>query len=574
MNEITLDTLFVGEITGSFSIPSYQRGYRWGENEIYRLLDDIHESADNYCLQPIVLKKTEEGYEVIDGQQRLTSLYLIYKYFEKKSNGFIKGPAFAITYEIRNGSGDFLKTLDNTKMNDNIDFYHMMNAFNYIKKWFEEKMGDKSTIVTSINEKLDNKVKVIWYVVDNNEDSIALFTRLNIGKIPLTNAELVKAMFLSKSNTLMTKEKQSEIALQWDAIERELHNDSLWYFLANDDSQKNATRINLLLDLIVGKPKNYIDEYYTFFKFQELKTSINLNNVWSKINLTFSILKDWYEDHELYHKIGYLIASKHMPLRSIYDLNNGKNKGDFKKELDKEIKKSISFKKPYSELTYESTTDQKNIFLLLLLFNVESIRKIDDKSQRFAFNKFKSNSEHSGKWSLEHIHAQNSEGLNKDENKREWLKLHLESIKSVDSKNTSLISRIEQLLENVDRINSIEFTEIFDDISKILSTKGNVEFMHSLSNLALLNTSDNSALNNSTFDVKRGQIIALDKAGQYIPFCTKMVFLKYYTSSDNNLHFWSIEDRKNYIDAMNECLKQYLNAKISYDTNLEDPKNE
>ena len=48
------------------------------------------------------------------------------------------------------------------------------------------------------------------------------------------------------------------------------------------------------------------------------------------------------------------------------------------------------------------------------------------------------------------------------------------------------------------------------------------------------------------------------KNGQYIPFCTKMVFLKYYTPSDENqLHFWGHEDRKAYIQAINKVLSEY-----------------
>jgi len=78
-----------------------------------------------------------------------------------------------------------------------------------------------------------------------------------------------------------------------------------------------------------------------------------------------------------------------------------------------------------------------------------------------------------------------------------------------------------------------------------------------------LNISDNAALSNSTFDVKRNLVIEMDKAGQYIPFCTKMVFLKYYTSSgDNQLHFWGQADRDAYINAINSVLKDYLNEVI------------
>ena len=79
-----------------------------------------------------------------------------------------------------------------------------------------------------------------------------------------------------------------------------------------------------------------------------------------------------------------------------------------------------------------------------------------------------------------------------------------------------------------------------------------------------MNSSDNAALSNSTFDVKRNVIVEMDKKGQYIPFCTKMVFLKYYTpSEENQLHFWGQADRLAYVKAINEVLKDYLNEPIS-----------
>ena len=81
--------------------------------------------------------------------------------------------------------------------------------------------------------------------------------------------------------------------------------------------------------------------------------------------------------------------------------------------------------------------------------------------------------------------------------------------------------------------------------------------------MALLNSSDNAALNNSTFDVKRNKIIEMDKIGQYIPFCTKMVFLKYYTPSEKNqLHFQGQADRIAYVEAINRVLKNYLTDPI------------
>ena len=111
-----------------------------------------------------------------------------------------------------------------------------------------------------------------------------------------------------------------------------------------------------------------------------------------------------------------------------------------------------------------------------------------------------------------------------------------------------------------------EFEEIREKVVQALSVKGNVEYLHSISNLALLNTYDNAVLSNSTFDVKRNLIIEMDKKGQYIPFCTKMVFLKYYTpSKENQLHFWGEQDRRAYIEAINSVLEEYLEEEISVD---------
>lgn len=72
-------------------------------------------------------------------------------------------------------------------------------------------------------------------------------------------------MFLSKGlGTDMDKEKQEEISLQWDNMEKELHNDSLWYFLTNKTNVRYQTRIDLVLDLISGKPNDNREKYYTF----------------------------------------------------------------------------------------------------------------------------------------------------------------------------------------------------------------------------------------------------------------------------------------------------------------------
>ena len=196
ISQIKLEAKLVGEISGEFFVPSYQRGYRWGEDEVTRLLDDVYANGDKpYCLQPIVVKKQNNKYELIDGQQRLTTLYLIFKYMCVASGGFLfSAPKFSLEYETRNKSAKFLNELDMSQINDNIDFFFIGKAYQVIQEWFENR--NKQLAMINVAKYLSEKVRIIWYEVGEEADSIALFTRLNIGKIPLTSAELVKAMFL------------------------------------------------------------------------------------------------------------------------------------------------------------------------------------------------------------------------------------------------------------------------------------------------------------------------------------------------------------------------------------------
>jgi hypothetical protein len=299
--------------------------------------------------------------------------------------------------------------------------------------------------------------------------------------------------------------------------------------LTNLSSVNYQTRIDLILDLISNKPADCKEKYYTYFYFDDIKKNTKLIKIWEQIQHTFLILKDWYEDHELYHNIGYLIASKTKSLQDIYLLSKGDDKNitksQFKKELRAYIKGSITIDTNYSELSYESASDYTKISKLLLLFNVESVRKSDNHAQWFPFDKFKFQSSNKVSWSLEHIHAQQSEGMHKQEHWKEWIDLHIPSIEMLGSDNQALADEMKALFSK-QRVERQEFEEIQQKVIQQLSVQGNAEYMHTIANLALLNMSDNAALNNSTFDVKRNAIIEMDKSGQFIPFCTKLVFFE------------------------------------------------
>lgn len=563
MSDIKLQTRLVGNITGKFLIPSYQRGYRWTEKEVKLLLDDILcNGANPYSLQPVVVRNHGDYYELIDGQQRLTTIYLIYKYFHNASNGFFDDAKFSLSYETREQSENYLRNIDLSRRDDNIDFWFIANAYETIEHYFENR--NKSDW-TELNSFFDKNVRIIWYEVPETESAVDLFTRLNIGKIPLTSSELVKALFLRETDNEI-KKHQEEISLQWDNIERDLHDRRLWSFLSNEDGDRYSTRIDLLLDMMAKKNPAERDEYFTFFYFDDLaKTSGSLYKVWQEIHHTFLILKEWRYDHDLYHYIGYLIASGYMNLRDLYHDTKNFKKSEFLKYLKVKIKESIALvDKTYDELNYENGHLQ--IETLLLLFNVESVRTVDAGKQWFPFDKHKESY-----WSLEHIHAQQSKGLDTNEKIRLWLKDHILSL-SITGKDQNeisvLIEKMKALISDIDENPKKaqvrdRFEEIQDNVIALLSPPGG-EYIHSLGNLALLDCGDNAALSNYVFDAKRNIVIDWDKNGKYIPFCTKMAFFKYYTpSSDNQLHYWGARDRMAYLSAINDKLADYLDSPIT-----------
>jgi len=167
--EIKLDTKLVGDIEGHFFIPSYQRGYRWGEKEVTRLLNDIYKNGgNNYCLQPVVLRNNGDSYELIDGQQRLTTLFILLRYIQKEFKPRIK-VKYDLAYETRSDSAAFLKDIDESKAESNIDYFHIVQAYRTIDAWFK-RQKDEVVAADDMYGYLAKNVKVIWYEVGKSED--------------------------------------------------------------------------------------------------------------------------------------------------------------------------------------------------------------------------------------------------------------------------------------------------------------------------------------------------------------------------------------------------------------------
>lgn len=585
---MNLEEKIIGEIKGDFTIEAYQRGYRWGEDEVKHLLEDINEIPDGqkYCLQPVVVKNVNDKYELIDGQQRMTILYLIMKYL----NAYVD-INYSIEYTTRKsennhiGSKELLESIDKidlTLSSSNIDELFIKKSYGIIKAWFN---GEKPKMMSFAN-KLQKYVTIIWYEVDEDEDSVSIFTRLNIGKINLTNAELVKALFLSRGKKDsegryagnpygIEEKKQHEIALGWDSMEKDLHDVKFWSFITNEKSDRYPIRMELLFDMIEMKPGNE-SNFYTFNRFYErFKNSDNKYETWELIERYMQQLKEWYNDFDLFHHIGFLVATG-TSVKFLLDIamstDNPIKKSEFRLKVLEMIRQRMIFKVgeeeiDYAELNYEKHSEY--IQYVLLLFNVETIRQKGDENIRFPFDRYKNE----GTWSLEHIHAQNSESLKSNQEWKDWLEIHKKSLEGLEVSSEEkkqiddVISKMDVVISHIDEIGykgSIrdEFNAVAPAVINILSDGDDKSQMHTLSNMALLTVGENATLNNSTFDVKRMKIIDMDKAGDYIPICTRNVFMKYYSSSDTKLHFWSEEDRKGYICAMNNVLYDHKEEKI------------
>lgn len=572
-NYVILEAKPIGEIQGLFNIPAYQRGYRWEKTQVKTLLNDhlyqcmeANGQEKEYCLQPVVVQKRDESqYNLIDGQQRLTTIYILLRYAQHYFPFFKTN--FSFEYETRKDTQVFLDKMDPQLAQTNIDFFHIYQAYTTIKDWLEETFPADTNkqyfALSNLYKYINEKVKVIWYEVGSEVDPIALFTRLNVGKIQLTNAELIRALFLSDTPDGMENRKKYEMANQWDEIERQLRDDddAFWAFFTRKSVKDYPTRIDILFDLMFHKQDTEKDPLFTFFKMEERLKRSDKDSVWQEVISSFLQLKGWYKDNVYYHKIGYLIASGSLTMADLFDEARGKCKSEFMERLDELIAESITWctndKDSYWDL--DCHKDYNRICRILLLFNVLSTLG-NGSQQRFLFNKY--NNE---EWSIEHIHAQNSEGLKTVELQLEWLQLHLPSLKAIyrDEPDNELIKTVEQAIDSIRHNGSLvrsDFNDIFRRVVSDMSETTDTDYINTLPNLALLSCGHNTCLSNSTFDVKRNLIIKMDKRGEFIPYCTKMTFLKYYdNSSDVQVHFWGQKDREVYLQAIQNVIAPYYN---------------
>lgn len=613
-----------------FFIPRYQRGYRWGKQEITELLNDLKDystlvcNRENkiskfYCLQPIVVKEkswvnsnnnSKQGWEVIDGQQRLTTLFLILNFLEplRKNISFKHIPnkeqLYSLNFETREDSEIFFKNkkfVDGVRV-ENVDYYHISKAYEIISDWFEVNGANYEILNVLLKESYN--VSVIWYEAideksaeDKEKASIELFTRLNEGKIPLTDAELIKALLLQsdlypKDNIKYIKQRLFEIASEWDIIEANLQDEKMWLFI-NDFESTPSSRIELIFKMLAEKWNgyqnealiSYVDEdgkrvkpkHFEFMVFDKYLSNQRLancdedilmpiNTVWEEVKEIYNTLYDWYQDHTLYHYIGYLLANEKSKTKLIYELIGSETDKDiFLNNIKKRVAEKVKIVKldkdtnqpiELSSLVYGS--DNSSIISILLLFNVETLVKHDRENARFPFHLYKSEKI----TSIEHIHPQNPEEIVTDESRAlEWINSHQQSFNDLMTKlDSSILDKINFNLNSLKvkfnkELFAATYSEVIKFYSEIADFKENEE--HTLYNLALVDKDTNSSLNNSFFDIKRN-LLKENRLERYIPVCTERAFAKYYSKNPKEMIFWSNEDRKAYFTEIESVYNSFI----------------
>jgi hypothetical protein len=196
--------------------------------------------------------------------------------------------------------------------------------------------------------------------------------------------------------------------------------------------------------------------------------------------------------------------------------------------------------------------------------NVETVLGSSDPGSRFSFHAYA----HDG-WSLEHIHAQNAQGLKKEKQRRDWLEAHVKKIRST-AWSAELQRTADTVAAQIDghlalpagKTDDIGFQDVADKVFALFGAPGSdttEEGMHGLGNLALLQRDFNSKLNNAVFALKRERILELDGKGAYILPCTRNAFLKYYTAAeDQQLSIWGPQDQSPYYERLLETVRPFL----------------
>jgi hypothetical protein len=581
----------------AFMIPAYQRGYKWGSSggnsQVEVLLRDLfvafNTKRKRFYLQFITVKENDNVLEVIDGQQRLTTITIIFSalnLFEGHEN-FIKDK---LHYQVRQNFvkkyiyenvhslldpkdwDDFLvcNTDDSMDIN-NQDVYFLFNSFRKVYEFIKEMT---SADMIGFAKYLSENVYLIINYLDKDLNSEKIFININKG-VKLKDEDLVKGLLITKipldqdeKHYRLTEneinEIRSNIGRQWDEISNWSSREEVRTFFR---VRNYGNSIGWIIRLAFPD-SDKVDDLYPLFSFIEgvyKNQGYSAEDIFNKIRETMLTLNDWFHDAEIYNLLGYLLHSKESADIFLiwHELSLLKTKTEVLGTLKNKCRSKLPLDKTtggIEELNYED--HRPKLFNLFLILDVSKVLPVDKASiSRYDFSQISSDN-----WSIEHIFPQNIKDFKSIKSLTKDDLVIVKELVGGTSRDLNLVEEEKRmavlaLLTKVDQ--SLEECEITPEeqptLEYLLKLKGGS--LHKLGNLALLKQGMNSSLSNHFFDEKRKILVKKVSNGEFVPFHTYDVFSKLIIGSETSLHVWSETDIKRhqeYIVAQIEKINHYL----------------
>lgn len=575
----------------TFIIPYLQRAYKWKEKQAKQMLEDFSEFLKQektyYCMQPLaVVKIGDNKYELLDGQQRLTTLLILWRIlFESDEK-----TSYPYKFEYERDSSEsntlinrysFITESDEIKKGEygNIDEYYMSKVYGAIKLYFDNPNNKKTDEQKADNYKETFKkllkgegkhILFLWYEV-NEEEKHTTFAHLNSGKIELTCSELIKAILLSDGNKESLDNNRlpdkSLVAAQYAEMEEAFNDDRLWYMLQTDEPLYNGSRMDLLFNMVlnINRKAYEADPKAAFYKVYARRA--DLSRFWKDCRAYFVRIMDLYKNPYTYHYIGYLTYTEGN--NKIDDWVKVYKESGLKgciEQLKSKVRESISGLGDLEKITYSDTSKAtlRKIFILhniqTILIHYETIKKAN-LGLRFSYEQFPFELLYSQRWDIEHIASQTENPLTKIQDCKDW-------IASVRADYSEIFVQRPDLNNEIDLFEKDSKIEMFKQIyNEIVSSaeKNSPQNKDGLGNLVLLDSHTNRSYHNSLYKRKRKIILAASNIDNqnneyqvtYIPRCTLNVFLKTYnTGLDVKLGEWTQDDYDKYLGDLKEKLEQ------------------
>ncbi|AWI25798.1 DUF262 domain-containing protein [Flavobacterium pallidum] len=598
-----------------YNIPEYQRGYKWSENEVTTLLDDIFKfqgkQNEFYCLQNITLvNKSDSYFNVVDGQQRLTTLYIILSFLGEKElirdklsypQDSIRSKTFEFqtTYildrvlDVYRMSWDEFNTQTNGEFNYQ-DIFYLCSTCRTVNGWFEDKEDEYPSFK---KEKFSTKIlENVKFIVNNlkDTDEEKVFGNVNSKRIPLDGSDLIRAILITKvakfkfghddtDQKLQIKINEERVRIGWELDE--LNNwwsnkETKSYFSSFITQQSKG-------DIKFDSEQYPINNLYYLFaqtkgkslEIQFIEGQLDIITTYLEIIKLHNTLTDWYNDKYIYHFLGYIFnqLKKDASFKEIYKLWNqeDKTRQKFIDELKGIIREGIlgkfeekthgnyhdfykdKFKEffPTSEDPaefldqkdwYDEALSQKELIKILLLLDIIHVTKQQGSNLKLPAIAF-----HRLDRDIEHIFPKTPKSKNASD-----FRSYIEFINKYRVENES------------DRFNIEKFEEKFaqdsfrNKIEKFVEKFTDDVDTNSIGNLVLLDSSVNRSIQNNPYSKKRLRLIQESNEGNFIHPHTFNVFVRAFQDESSiqslDLEHWTNVDVENSFKSIKEIIFNYL----------------